>query len=839
MKRKFAILLAMSFYFLQASAQKTITIKSTAAFTCYYKVTYSSYGQQLSSGDKTIYAGGEQSVNLPSDVSSIRIITRYQSVFKSYDLKNVDAGRSGGTGTFSGLLGSSEDFTWVPDDGVSGAANVVSIDVNKIYPNGDAEIHHAARDGNTVQMQMMIDKGTPHINTKNNRGFTPLHEAVQKGCAECIDILLRAGADMNQQNQSGENPFIMALGINKKDLAQKFISAGYNVAADTKATETVVKRRNDEMLKFLLDNGTDATAAMNMAMQQNNFSQVELIMTNYNPAVTIDVYKKAVDNRRFDIAKKVLETNIDANQALDYAIEKNVPDLVQATMEKGGDAQKVLKYGMAQRKPDLIASAVSNFKADPNLVLEDAIKNNQNDVVNLLMDNNADANAGLTYAINNNKTNYVQLMLDRGAKVTNNQIAKVAVSGDKVLLPKLIQAGGNKDAALTAAMGAKKFDIAEMLIQAGAKPDNVIQPAVENNQKNLVIAALDAGADANQGLPAALNAGKKDFAELLFKAGAKTSDINIVKNVITKGDLSILKLMLDNQTDANIGMTAAVTLNNTAAVQMLLDNNADAKPAALIATAVNNKNNQLVEMLLKAGADAKPAGLISFSAKNKNLQMVETLLKAGASPQNGIMDAVMANDAAITKTLITAGANAKSTELLNASVPKNNAELTGLLLDAGANPNDGVNTAVATNANNVLSLLIAKGANVKNPGYVKIAIKNNNLANLSLLISAGNDMSYKDEAGNNYLHLAASSEADAVVAALAAAGVKVNDVNNAKDAPIHIAVTQGRKEVELVEAFLAAGADANAVNAAGKKPLDITKGTKIKKRLKEAGGSKD
>jgi len=840
MKKRFIILVLFfaAFVYQQGYAQVTITVKNNAAYTAFYTVFFTSYGQSKSLGEKTIYAGGNQPVQVPAGATDIKIKTRFKSVFQDFDLVTISAGRSGGVFTFKGLLGA-VDHSWEPDDASSGIESGPAVNIDIIYPNGDAELHRAARDGNSTQMQILIDKGTTHINTKNTRGYTPLHEAVQNGFLQGIDILLTAAADMNSQNAQGETPFVMAIRLGKKELAQKFIDHGYAVSTDAKAVEAAVKSRNAEMIKLLLDNKADANAVMNLAMEQNNIPMVEMVMDNYSPNITIELYKKAVDARRFDLAKKIIESKVDANQAIDYAILKNAPDLVQAAMEKGGDAQKALSFAIANRKPDLAATAITGFGAKPDLVMEDAIKQNQTDIVNLLLDNGANADMGLTYAVNNNKTNFIPLMIGKGAKVNDAQISKVAATGDNALVKTLIDAGGNKDVALTGAMTAKKYQTATLIIQAGATPTNIVKTAVENNQKELLVAALDAGADANPGLPAALSTGKKDLAELLFKAGAKTNDPVLVKAAIAKADLSILKLMIDNQTDPNIGLSAAVELNNTAAAQMLLENNADAKPAALIATAVKNKNLQLTEMLLKSGADARPAGLIASAAKSKNAAMVDALLKGGAMPQDGMMDAVMANDAPITKMLLTAGANGKSAQLLNASVGKNNAELTGLLLESGANPSDAVNTAVAGNANNVLGLLISKGADVKNPVYMKTAIKNNNLPILSLLISAGNDITYKDESGNNYLHFAASNEADAVVTALANAGVKVNDLNNAKDAPIHIAVTQGRKEVELVEAFIAAGADANMLNGTGKKPLDLAKGTKIKKRLKEAGGEKN
>jgi len=812
MNRKigFVSFIVAVFMLQQVTAQVTINIKSQAAYTAYYAVSYSTNGISTSMPEKTIFAGGNQTVSLPAGSTNISIKTRFKSVFADYDLTTVNANRSGGTFTFKGLLGST-DFSWEPDDATSGMGEQNFANINTIYPNGDAELHRVAREFNAIQMQALIDKGTTHINTKNARGFTPLHEAVQSGFGSGIDILLKAGADMSSQNSMGETPFVMALGLGKKELAQKFIDNGYAASADTKALETVVKKRNEDMVKFMLTNGADPNTTMNLAIQQNNFQLVEMLMNNYAPTVTIDLFQKATDARRFDLAKKVLqEANIDANQAMDYAILKNVPELVQASMEKGADANKALKFAVANRKPDIAGAAISTYGANANNALDDAIRSNQTDVISLLLDNNADPNIGLTAALNNNKINLIPLMIGKGAKVSSEQMSKVAATGDNALIKNLIEAGGDKNAALAGAMAAKKYQSAELIIQAGATPDNIIKPAVENKQKNLMIAALDAGADANPGLAPAINAGLADYAELLFKGGAKTNDVNLVNTVISKRDINLLKLILANQTSPDLGMPVAVSSNNTEAVQLLLANSADAKAAPLIAAA----------------------------AKNKNVAMIDLLVKAGADPSNGITEAVKAGDVATTKYLIGAGANGNNVQLMNYSVAKNNGDLTALFVDAGASPGAAVQTAVDYNASNVLAMLIAKGADVKNPVYLLTAVKKNNLANVNLLLAAGADVNYKNELGNNLLHIAADAEADAVVAALVAAGVKVNDVNNAKDAPIHIAVTQGRGEVKLVEVFIAAGADVNMLNGAGKKPLDITKGSRIKNRLKDAGATK-
>jgi ankyrin repeat protein len=802
------LLFILNLVLIQSFGQVIINVKNKGAYRAYYTIKYDNYGRSNTIPEKTIDAGGNQTQSVPAGSTNISIKLSFSAfIGVTKDLPTIQAGRTGGTITFQNTtLDARAD--WDPDDATTGIGTQDFSKINQIYPNGDSELHRAVRDKNATQMQLLIDNQIQHVNTKNSRGFTPLHEAVQGSFSPGIDILLHAGADMTIVNAASETAFVMAVNLGNKEVAQKLIGNGYNAGTDDKALETAVRKRNEDMVKFLLDNGADPNKVITQAMTTNNIPMVEMVMDNYAPTLTIDMYKKAIDNRRFDLAKKMVETGMDVTQALDYAILKNAPDVVLACLEKGGDSQKVLKYAIANRKTDLAASAVANYGANPSLVLDEAIKLNQTDVVTLLLDNNADPNIGLTSAISNNKPAFIGIMIDRGAKVSNDQMAKLGAMGDNNLLPKLIEAGGDKNAALGGALSAKKYSTAELLVQAGATSDSLVRVAVTNKQKNLLIAALDGGASPNPGLAPAISNGLTDYAELLFKAGAKTNDANLVNAALGKGNLDLLMLMVDNGTDANLGMLPAVTANNLPAVQMLIEK----------------------------GGNASAQGLLAQAVKTRNTQMIELLVKNGANPNDAMKDAVTMGDVAIVKLLIGAGADGSKPEFLIASVAKNNAELTGLLLTAGGNPESILDATVNAGAINILQLLIAKGVNVNNAKYLVTAVNKNNQQMASMLIKAGCDAGFQDNAGNNLLHIAAKSEADKVISTLTSAGVKVNVENSAKDMPLHIAVQQGRGEVELVEELIKAGAEVNAKNGGGKTPLALAKGSRIKKRLKEAGG---
>ena len=50
--------------------------------------------------------------------------------------------------------------------------------------------------------------------------MTPLHWAVQRGFEECVEALLRFGADVNLDNKFGKTPFEIASGNNRQDLIE-------------------------------------------------------------------------------------------------------------------------------------------------------------------------------------------------------------------------------------------------------------------------------------------------------------------------------------------------------------------------------------------------------------------------------------------------------------------------------------------------------------------------------------------------------------------------------------------------------------------------------------------
>ena len=57
----------------------------------------------------------------------------------------------------------------------------------------NAELHTAAREGNTEEVERLLDRGV-NIEAKDNMGWTPLLLAAQEGNTETVELLLDRGA---------------------------------------------------------------------------------------------------------------------------------------------------------------------------------------------------------------------------------------------------------------------------------------------------------------------------------------------------------------------------------------------------------------------------------------------------------------------------------------------------------------------------------------------------------------------------------------------------------------------------------------------------------------------
>ena len=688
-------------------------------------------------------------------------------------------GTSGGTFTFGGPI-YSETCTWVPNE-VGAETRIVdaNYNINEILSGGNSRLHLAVKSGSYIDSRNLIAKGIVHINTANTRGFTPLHEATQLKNGELIDLLLQNGANVMALNAQQQTPLFMAVNFGEKELAQKFIMAGHSMSNAQKEIERAIMKNDVEMVRMFMDNNANPNLVSDLALQNNKIEIVEIALDSYNATPSIELFKKAVDSRKYDLAESLILKDIDPNLAMDHAISKNVNDLVMRCMEAGGDANKALAYAVSSKNPTLAMDAIMSYSANPDPHVKAAMSSRSTELVDIMLQGNADKEMALHHAIDLKNSSMIDVCINNGAMPTDAHTQKLASNGEDADLQKLINAGASADVALKAAMEAKQYPTAIKMIDAGATPNDVIKTAVEQKQMVLLKKALEYQADPAPGLLPAVSTKQAEYAKLLLEAGA----------------------------DANTAMPMAIDLNESNLVQLLIDHGADVAQSSFIEKATTNKNSAMVKLLLDAGADANA----------------------------GLLPAVKINDASLAQLLLSSGATINSSEPIVLAAGHNNPILTGLLIDAGADPNDALTPCLNVNASQVLEQIIGKGVDASADQYLLQTIKSGYLASATVLIQNGANANYVDASDNNYLHIAADTEHRQLIPLLKANGVDVNAINGAGDTPLHIAILKGRRADDLVEDLIGAGADVNIKNGNGAYPLEMAKGSRVKKALKKAG----
>jgi ankyrin repeat protein len=103
------------------------------------------------------------------------------------------------------------------------------------------EIIRAAKSGDAERVSSLLANDKSLVKARDKDGSTPLHCAVWKGHQQLIALLLKAGADVNAQNENdhwGTTPLHAAAHANQAAIAQLLIDHGADVQATDREGRT-------------------------------------------------------------------------------------------------------------------------------------------------------------------------------------------------------------------------------------------------------------------------------------------------------------------------------------------------------------------------------------------------------------------------------------------------------------------------------------------------------------------------------------------------------------------------------------------------------------------------
>ncbi|MEL6672440.1 MAG: ankyrin repeat domain-containing protein [Bacteroidota bacterium] len=662
-------------------------------------------GKGIGNGYKhTIYLS-ESAKNIVAKVATDRGLGIYG------DACTKSMGSSGGTFTFGGMI-YSESCKFEPDEVGASNETIGVINVNEVLTGGNTHLHQAARSGAFTDAKSLISNGI-NLNAKNNVGNTALHEAIRANQSDIMDLLLKHGANPMEKNNQGHTPLYLAVNKGDKAMAAKIFGAGHNPHEAKKELERAILKRDLELVRVFLDHHVDPNQVCDAALKSNDIEVIQVALDEYGAKASIELFTKALDNRKYVLGKTLLEKGVNPNEALDQSISKRANALIIPCVEAGADANKALGFAVSSEDVEMASDALMLHQANADMYLETAVSKGSLPIVEAMLQSNADKNQALHYAIDGKNSQIIDLCLNYGAEVQDSHVEKLAKAGNSADLQKLIDMGGSTDVALAASMEVKQFTIARKMIEQGASPTQVVKIAVENQEMELLRTALSYQADPQPGLAPAIHGNHTSFAKALFEAGAQTQDPALVIASLDNGNSEILSWLIQSGTAVTnpAFIQKATTNKKLDQVQMLL--NAGARPNDGLPTAININETRIASLFFEAGGKTNDPNLVHKALDNKNLEILRWMMKTGT--------------------------NLKAPSFLEKSVNLKSHELVSLLLEAGANPNDGLGTAIKINDSRISGLLLSQGADASPAGYMATASQNQNIQIVNMLLQAGAD----------------------------------------------------------------------------------------------------
>jgi ankyrin repeat protein len=276
----------------------------------------------------------------------------------------------------------------------------------------DSRISNAAMDGNRTAVADLLKQGAD-VNGPQGDGSTALHWAADREDLEMMQMLVRAGANVNAKTRLGDiTPLLMAAKSGNSAVVDLLVKAG----ADTKAVSTT------------------GTTPLMLAAASGNADAVRILLNAGVPVNAKDLYQGqtalmfAAALNRADVIKVLLErgAEINAVSLVPDPVKKNPPARANAQRSAQTQPAQPTQEGEAPPPPQNARGGARGggvLALGGMTALQFAARDGQANAVRSLVEAGADINvptasdrmSTLTIAVMNGHYDIAKYLLDHGA----------------------------------------------------------------------------------------------------------------------------------------------------------------------------------------------------------------------------------------------------------------------------------------------------------------------------------------------------------------------------------------------------------------------------------------
>jgi ankyrin repeat protein len=252
-----------------------------------------------------------------------------------------------------------------------------------------AEIHDAVRQGDLETVMQLINGDPSLVNERMERGYSPLHWAVNRNDTAITRLLIDQGADLEAKDADGDTPLHWTAYYNRLANCRILVSAGADLNSlnnlEMTPLSAAIESANSAVARFLIHSGP----GLNFA-EFENLSTFRAVTAGF-----IELVEHRLATGEFDLLSRGPEgvtllhmaARTDIDELLNLLLEKGIPTNIQDDF-----GLTALHYAALWNRPGIVESLVAHG-ADINQqdvagrsALQIAWDNNILDVAYLLLE---------------------------------------------------------------------------------------------------------------------------------------------------------------------------------------------------------------------------------------------------------------------------------------------------------------------------------------------------------------------------------------------------------------------------------------------------------------------